>query len=126
MPQDIIERQFESSFLKRIRYSGEGQLLIVEFKTGEIYQYSAVPDWRVHELLGASSIGSYFSTHIAKTYSFVRLPKFPCNDTLSSGQTTPVSRRWCHAAVRGAAVACAASGACGSASIAAARASYAR
>ena len=88
MPQDIIERQFESSFLKRIRYSGEGQLLIVEFKTGEIYQYSAVPDWRVHELLGASSIGSYFSTHIAKTYSFVRLPKFPCNDTLSSGQTT--------------------------------------
>ena len=88
MPEDIIERQFESSFLKRIRYSGEGQLLIVEFKTGEIYQYSAVPDWRVHELLGASSIGSYFSTHIAKTYSFVRLPELPCNESLSSGQTT--------------------------------------
>jgi hypothetical protein len=58
----------ESRSICSIGYDNHTQTLEIEFNSGEVYQYYAVPS-RVHrDLLAASSIGQYFAHFIKTTY----------------------------------------------------------
>lgn len=62
----------ESSTLATVGYDEGGRLLELEFRSGAVYRYFAVPA-AVHEsLLAAGSKGSYFNREIRGRYKFVR------------------------------------------------------
>jgi len=57
-----------SSVLRSIGYDADTAELEIEFTSGDVYRYYAVPA-RVHrELLGAPSPGGYFNTHVSDKY----------------------------------------------------------
>ena len=57
-----------SSVLRSVGYDAATAELEIEFASGDVYRYYAVPP-RVHrELLAAESPGGYFNTHISDTY----------------------------------------------------------
>ena len=63
----------ESSTLATVGYDQRGELLELEFRSGAVYRYFAVPT-AVHEsLLAAASKGSYFNQAIRSRYQFVRV-----------------------------------------------------
>ena len=58
----------ESSVLRSIGYDADTAELEIEFTSGDVYRYFAVPA-RVHrELLAADSPGAYFNTHVSDKY----------------------------------------------------------
>lgn len=58
----------KSSFLAAIGYSPASATLEVEFKSGRIYQYTGVAP-EVHKaLIGAESVGKYYSLAISGQY----------------------------------------------------------
>jgi lysyl-tRNA synthetase class 2 len=62
----------QSSVLASLRYSIEATLEL-EFRTGAIYRYVAVPDTVVHGLLAADSKGAYFNRHIRNHFRSQRV-----------------------------------------------------
>jgi len=57
-----------SSVLRSIGYDAGTAELEIEFTSGDVYRYYAVPA-RVHrELLAAESPGGYFNTHVNDKY----------------------------------------------------------
>jgi hypothetical protein len=73
-----------STSLASVGYDREGQVLEIEFCSGAVYRYLAVPE-RVHrELLAAVSKGRYFSSHIRERYRFQRMPDARPSDSRST------------------------------------------
>ncbi len=69
-----MDRSFvSSSNLNSIGYDEQSLTLEVEFKDGALYQYFDVPASVHQELMGASSVGQYFSQSIRNTYRYARL-----------------------------------------------------
>jgi hypothetical protein len=65
----------ESSTLATVGYDHDHELLHLEFCSGVVYQYFAVPA-AVHEaLLAAASKGSYFNQAIRDRYRFCRVAR---------------------------------------------------
>ena len=62
-----------SSNLASVGYDDAAQTLEVEFLDGSIYQYFGVPSAAHSALLGAESVGSYFSRNIENNYRYARL-----------------------------------------------------
>lgn len=56
----------ESSNLKSIGYDDESEVLEIEFNSGGVYQYFAVPNTIYHGLMNAESHGKYFDVNIKK------------------------------------------------------------
>ncbi len=66
--------QIESSQLKAIGYNEERQELKVEFKYwNAFYIYSWVPKDEYEALMGAGSVGKYFSANIKNSYKYERI-----------------------------------------------------
>jgi len=61
-----------SSVLASMRYSLEA-ILELEFRTGAIYRYVAVPPVVVEGLIAAESKGAYFNHHIRNRFHYQRL-----------------------------------------------------
>lgn len=62
-----------SSDLRSVGYDPKSQILEIEFNSGGVYQYSAVPENVYRELMGASSHGQYFHRNIKNSYSYRRV-----------------------------------------------------
>jgi len=62
-----------SSNLSSVGYDPESLTLEIEFNHGGIYQYYEVPDHINDELMGASSLGSYFHHNIKNVYRFAKM-----------------------------------------------------
>lgn len=66
-------RSVSSSNIQSIGYDEETQVLEVEFKSGAVYQYTGVNVHLAHNLLGATSVGSFFAQNIKDSFSFKRV-----------------------------------------------------
>lgn len=62
-----------SSSISTIGYDSSTQTLEIEFQNGNVYQYFDVPPTVHTELIGAASIGQYFSHAIRDSYRYARL-----------------------------------------------------
>lgn len=62
-----------SSNLRSVGYDWWSRTLEVEFNSGNIYRYSAVPHERYVRLMNAGSKGSYFHAHIRNSFSYRRV-----------------------------------------------------
>lgn len=69
MPQSRLH----STLLKAAAYCDSPALLELEFTSGVVYQYFAVPPQVYGELLQAESKGGYFNHCIRNRYACVRL-----------------------------------------------------
>ena len=61
-----------SSLLASVAYAIDASLQL-EFRSGAIYRYLAVPDTVVQGLLAAESKGAYFNRHIRNRFRYQRL-----------------------------------------------------
>jgi hypothetical protein len=69
-----MEREpVNSSAIASVGYDSASDTLEIEFTSGQIYQFSGVADQVHADLMGADSIGGYFSAHIRHDYPYVRL-----------------------------------------------------
>jgi hypothetical protein len=66
-------KHVSSSNICSIGYESESLTLEIEFNTGSIYQYYAVPAYEHDSLMAASSHGSYFSQHIKDRYRWRKM-----------------------------------------------------
>jgi hypothetical protein len=69
----MIRMPVTSSDIRSVGYDEELQVLEIEFHSGGIYQYFAVPGSVYAELMSASSHGSYFHRHIKASYEWQRI-----------------------------------------------------
>lgn len=66
-----MERQtVNSSNISSIGYDEENEILEIEFKKGEIYQYFDVPYEVYDELMNAESHGKYLAANIKNVYKY--------------------------------------------------------
>ena len=71
-----IERHpVTSSHLKSVGYNEKAEELEVEFQSGEVYRYFAVPPVVYEELLSAESKGKFFNSRIRGMYQVEKLGK---------------------------------------------------
>jgi hypothetical protein len=69
-----MERQpVSSSNLTSVGYDGGSEILEVEFKNGNIYQYYNVPQVMFDALLQAPSVGSFFNANIRNFFSCAKV-----------------------------------------------------
>lgn len=69
----IIEVEIQSSNLKSAKYDTESKTLTVVFKSGATYEYNDVP-WEIFTKLRMSkSQGQFFSSSIARSYTYKKL-----------------------------------------------------
>ena len=69
----LLERTaVHSSLLSSIGYSIEATLEL-EFRSGAIYRYFAVPPAIVEALIAAESKGAYFNRHVRTRFRYQRL-----------------------------------------------------
>ena len=64
-----------SSVIRTLTYDEEHNILEVEFRTGRVYQYSAVSPVEYDELLRANSIGEFFNREIRPAHPYVEVTK---------------------------------------------------
>jgi KTSC domain len=64
-----------SSVLQTIGYDERNNVLEVEFHTGRVYQYLAVPRAIYKDLLDAPSLGEFFNRQIRNEYEFLEVTK---------------------------------------------------
>ena len=58
----------DSSAIESVGYDPETAVLEVEFTSGEVYRYFAVPRSVYRDLVGADSPGHYFGEHVREVY----------------------------------------------------------
>ena len=63
----------DSTLLLWVAYSPEQQRLRLKFRSGELYDYSRVPQTIYQDLLTADSKGRYFNQHIRDAFPTQRL-----------------------------------------------------
>lgn len=66
----MIRQPVRPSNIRSVGYDPNTRTLEIEFHSGGIYQYSAVPEIVYQGLMRAFSKGSYFHDHIKDRYSF--------------------------------------------------------
>ena len=70
----IIERApVNSSCISSIGYSADHEVLDVEFRSGLVYRYFAVPPDAFASLLAASSVGTHFNRAIKNRFDYALL-----------------------------------------------------
>lgn len=57
-------KKIVSSNINSVGYDGKSQTLEVEFYDNAVYQYTPVTEEAYNQMMGAKSIGSYFSQKI--------------------------------------------------------------
>jgi len=62
----------ESSNITRFSYDENNQVLMVEFKRGELYNYFDVPKIIFDQMIQAASKGQFLSQNVKKTYRYAR------------------------------------------------------
>jgi hypothetical protein len=62
-----------SSLLGSVAYDHDRAILQLEFRSGAVYQYFAVPRQSYQELLQADSPGGYFNRRIRSFFRYARL-----------------------------------------------------
>ncbi len=62
----------DSSSLSAVSYSRESAVLELEFKSGKVYRYFAVPASVHAELMKAESKGAFFNQYIKDAFPFAR------------------------------------------------------
>ena len=72
----VARRPVVSSMMRSAGYDESHAVLEIEFVTGQIYRYHAVPrrDWQ--GLMDAESKGRYIEAHIRDKYPTVRVPNY--------------------------------------------------
>ena len=70
----IIEVQIQSSNIKTASYNTETESLTITFNNGSIYEYDKVPWNKFTKFRMSESQGKYFTSKIAKSYKFKKLP----------------------------------------------------
>jgi hypothetical protein len=63
----------ESSAIRSVGYDADLAVLEVEFTSGDVYRYHAVPRSVHRALMDAESKGRYFVAHIRDVYPTVRV-----------------------------------------------------
>lgn len=63
----------DSSALNRVGYDPTREILEIEFKSGNVYQYFHVPPSVYEALLKADSLGAFVNEQIKGSYQFVQL-----------------------------------------------------
>ena len=63
-----------STAITRFAYRPADRALDIEFVTGRVYRYSAVPEPVARGLAGARSKGGYFNRAVRDRFAYVRLP----------------------------------------------------
>jgi len=64
----------DSSNIEAFGYDADDELLEVEFKSGDVFEYYQVPEKTVLDFRGADSKGKYFNQKIRTVYRFCKLP----------------------------------------------------
>jgi hypothetical protein len=69
-----VRRQgIASSSLASVGYDGRHAVLEVEFRSGAVYRYFAVPNQVFQELLAATSKGAFLNRRIRDRFPYARL-----------------------------------------------------
>lgn len=63
----------QSSQLSAVGYDPEAKKLEVQFKNGAVYEYDNVPPETHASLIGAPSVGAYFSAKVKYGFTYRRL-----------------------------------------------------
>ena len=69
----MLREPVSSSNINSVGYNSIQMVLEIEFHSGGVYQYFAVPGGVYHNLMNASSHGKYFHAHIRNQYRFSRV-----------------------------------------------------
>lgn len=72
----IARRPVVSSMMRSAGYDETHAVLEIEFVTGHVYRYHAVPQREWRGLMEARSKGRYFDAHIRDKYPASRVRKF--------------------------------------------------
>jgi len=72
-PHEFLSTAVESSVLTSVAYYGTDQTLQLQFRTGAVYRYFAVPPTVFRALLTAESKGAYFNRSIRNRFRYQRL-----------------------------------------------------
>jgi hypothetical protein len=73
---EMPKRQLvESTSLRSVGYEPELRVLEIEFRTGAIYRYRAVPSTVHREFMAAESKGRFFSNNIRGKFAFTHVNK---------------------------------------------------
>jgi hypothetical protein len=64
----VKRRPIESSVLRSVGYSPQTAELEIEFRSGDVYRYYAVPPRVYRELIAADSPGAYFNRNISDRF----------------------------------------------------------
>ena len=79
-----------STVLQAAAYQNRSCRLELKFRSGAVYHYFDVPEWRYQQLLQAESKGRYLNQHIRNHYAFAKIriagPSGSINSVLSLGQ----------------------------------------
>jgi len=65
--------ELQSTSLNAATYQDQSAFLELEFQSGEIYRYLAVPVQTYQELLRAESKGRYFNQHIRNRFTYTKI-----------------------------------------------------
>lgn len=63
-----------SSNIASAGYDPVSQTLLIEFRSGPVYQYEEVPEEVFQNLLTAPSIGKFFVVNIRNKFKYKRIP----------------------------------------------------
>ena len=70
----MINMQYvDSSNINAVGFDEEAEAMLVEFNSGDTYQYEQVPEQVFRDLMDAKSIGSFFHTHVRGVYDFAKV-----------------------------------------------------
>ena len=69
----MIRQNVSSTNIRSIGYDVDSKILEIEFDTGDVYQYSNVPQTIYGSLMSASSHGSYFHKYIKGKYEYLKI-----------------------------------------------------
>ncbi|MCA1990479.1 MAG: PIN domain-containing protein [Coleofasciculus sp. S288] len=74
LQESVIQRaDVKSTYLRTVGYDVLSQILEIEFRTGEVFQYLNVPPTVYTDLMNAPSLGQYFNENIRDVYSSRKL-----------------------------------------------------
>lgn len=62
-----------SSNVDSVGYDAETQTLEVAFRSGDVYQYSGVPEGVYQAIMATSSVGSYLNSEVYPNYPATKL-----------------------------------------------------
>lgn len=62
-----------SSNLVSVGYDQQASILEIEFRQGDIYQYTSIPRYIYSELMVANSKGTYFNDHIKDHFDYHKI-----------------------------------------------------